>query len=107
MKGTVFIDSDLLFRYFAINPAKKLSYETTGTSGDASIDNIIRMMKSFAQEQQMVCLSELFIPARLCRSMHNAGRTDQLTHAYIFAGEYKTRPRPPCNKTLSKSREGA
>ncbi len=58
MKGTVFIDSDLLFRYFAINPAKKSSHETTGTSGDNSIDNIIKMMKSFAQKQQMVCLSD-------------------------------------------------
>ncbi len=66
MNILVFIDSDILFSFFALNKEKKENFDRTGTTGDNNLDLIINLISEIENKEQIICLSEMSILEILC-----------------------------------------
>lgn len=66
MKELVFIDSDILFSFFAINEDKKKRYIDTGKTGDPDLDKIMNLIKEIESANQIICISEISTLELLC-----------------------------------------
>lgn len=62
----VFIDSDLLFRYFAISGEKKTLYDDSGSTGNEDLDTVIALFQQIEDANQYVCISEFSILELVC-----------------------------------------
>ena len=66
MKSLIFIDSDILFSFFALNKQKKENFERDGTTGDDNLDVVINLIDEIENNEQIICLSEISILEILC-----------------------------------------
>jgi hypothetical protein len=53
----IFIDTDILFSFFAINQEKLNQFENEGTTGDKYLDAVLSLIKKIEQEEQKICIS--------------------------------------------------
>jgi predicted nucleic acid-binding protein len=66
MTETVFIDSDILFRYFAISEEKLSLFNSSGTIGVHDLDAALFLLKEIEQNEQYLCISEYSILELIC-----------------------------------------
>ena len=66
MKSLIFIDSDILFTFFAINNEKEKNFIKNGTTGDIALDIIIKLIIEIEEKNQIICLSEFSILEIIC-----------------------------------------
>jgi len=52
MNEWVFIDSDILVRFFAINREKRQTYESKGSTGDRDLDDALNLVKIIENNKQ-------------------------------------------------------
>lgn len=62
----IFIDTDILFSFFAINQDKFNQFENEGTTGDKFLDTVLSLIKEIEQEEQKICISEISILELAC-----------------------------------------
>jgi predicted nucleic acid-binding protein len=62
----IFIDTDILFSFFAINQEKLNQFENEGTTGDKYLDAVLSLIKKIEQEEQKICISEISILELAC-----------------------------------------
>ncbi len=55
MNKLIFIDSDILFSFFAINKDKKKKYLKTGTTGNTKLDLIMNMIEKIEETKEIIC----------------------------------------------------
>lgn len=61
LKILVFIDSDILFSFFAINPDKQKKFEHNGSTGDQELDEILNLISEIESKDERICISEFSI----------------------------------------------
>lgn len=66
MKPLIFIDTDILFTFFAINNEKKNIFIDTGTTGNNDIDAVLNLIKSIESKGQIICMSDFSILELVC-----------------------------------------
>lgn len=66
MNSLIFIDSDILFSFFALNKQKKENFERDGMTGDDNFDIIINLIEEIENNELIICLSEISILEILC-----------------------------------------
>jgi len=66
MEKTVFIDSDILFQFFALNKKKREKYYDIGTTGDKDLDLIVELIEEIERNNQKIMISEISILEILC-----------------------------------------
>lgn len=66
MERKIFIDSDILFQFFAINKVKEQNFFNLGTTGDNDLDQIMKLIQEIEKNDQAIYLSEFSILEILC-----------------------------------------
>ena len=61
-----FIDTDILFRFFAINSEKYELYKKNGTTNVKDLDKAINLFEIIQEENQNICISEISILELIC-----------------------------------------
>ncbi len=64
--SSVFLDSDILFRYFAISEEKRKQYDINKTTGNVDLDAAIQLVQRIDELGQYICLSEFSILELIC-----------------------------------------
>ena len=83
----VFIDTDILFRYFAINNEKFQKFLSEGTTGKIDLDNAIKIFQSIEENNQHLCVSEITILELICtlKRLNNPKIQDIINSIYQIA----------------------
>jgi len=66
MQETIFIDSDILFMFFALNEEKINNFHSSGTTGNLELDGIINLINEIESKNQVIYLSEFSILEIVC-----------------------------------------
>ena len=66
MKELTFLDSDILFSFFAINEDKIKSYNSSGTTGNIELDAILSLVNQLEKNKEIICISEFSILELIC-----------------------------------------
>jgi len=66
METLIFIDSDILFSFFALSKEKMEIFDKTGTTGNNNLDTIINLISEIENKEQIICLSEISILEIVC-----------------------------------------
>ncbi|MHA1661406.1 MAG: hypothetical protein ACTSUT_20100 [Promethearchaeota archaeon] len=66
MTSSVFIDSDILFNFLAINPEKKEKYKSQGTTGNPQLDRIIKEVIQILKEDKSLTISDFSVLELIC-----------------------------------------
>lgn len=66
MKPLIFIDSDILFSFFAISSEKQKNFIETGTTGNIALDIILNLINEIEEKSHIICLSEFSILEIIC-----------------------------------------
>jgi predicted nucleic acid-binding protein len=59
LKKCVFIDTDILFSFFALNKEKREIFENNGSTGDQDLDKILKIIFEIEENKETICISEL------------------------------------------------
>ncbi len=62
----MFIDSDILFSFFAINQEKFKRFEKNKTTGDKDLDIILTLIQEIELNNHLICISEFSILELVC-----------------------------------------
>lgn len=62
----IFIDSDILFSFFAINQEKIKNFKENQTTGDQELDTILNLIEEIEKKKQIICISEFSILELVC-----------------------------------------
>ncbi len=63
---SVFLDSDILFRYFAISEEKRKLYNKNKTTGNGDLDAAIGLIQRIDELEQFICISEFSLLELIC-----------------------------------------
>jgi len=66
MTKLTFIDSDILFSFFAINKEKENKYFETGSIDNEDLDSIMKLIEEIESNNETICLSEISVLEILC-----------------------------------------
>lgn len=66
MQELTFLDSDILFSFFAINEDKIKNYNSSGTTGNNELDVILMVVNQIEMNKNIICLSEFSILELIC-----------------------------------------
>jgi len=66
MQELTFLDSDILFSFFAINEDKIKNYISSGTTGNIELDVILTVVNQIEKNKEIICLSEFSILELVC-----------------------------------------
>ena len=66
MTSSVFLDSDILFNFLAINPEKKEKYKSQGTTGNPQLDRIIKAVIKILEKEGTLNLSDFSVLELIC-----------------------------------------
>jgi len=66
MNPLVFIDSDILFSFFAISDEKRKNFVETGTTRNNDLDIILNLIEEIENYNQIICISEFSILEITC-----------------------------------------
>lgn len=64
--NTVFVDTDILFKYFAIRPEKMDRFKESGTTNLQELDDVLTLLLEIETKNQIICLSEFSILELIC-----------------------------------------
>lgn len=62
----IFIDSDILFSFFAINQEKIKNFKESQTTGDQDLDIILNLIEDIEKKKQIIRISEFSILELVC-----------------------------------------
>ncbi len=62
----IFIDSDILFSFFAINQEKIKNFKENQTTGNQDLDIILNLIEDIEKKKQKICISEFSILELVC-----------------------------------------
>ncbi len=62
----IFIDSDILFSFFAISQEKVKNFKETNTTGDQDLDIILHLIEEIEKKNQIIYISEFSILELVC-----------------------------------------
>ena len=60
-KTLIFVDTDLLFSFFAINNEKLMKYREEGTTDDEKLDIVLGVISNIEDNKDIICISEISI----------------------------------------------
>ena len=66
MTSSVFIDTDILFNFLAINPEKKELFKSQGTTGNPQLDNVLKEITKILEKEDTLAISEFSILELIC-----------------------------------------
>ena len=66
MRELTFLDSDILFSFFAINENKIKSYNSSGTTENVELDAILSLINQIEKNKEIICLSEFSVLELIC-----------------------------------------
>lgn len=66
MDTLVFVDTDILFSFFALNKEKMKKFQTKGSSGSEELDKIISIVMDIEKNNKILCISEFSILELIC-----------------------------------------
>ncbi|TFG19977.1 MAG: PIN domain-containing protein [Promethearchaeota archaeon] len=66
MTTSVFLDSDILFNFLAINPEKKEKYISQGTTGNSQLDRIIKAVMKILEKEGTLSISNFSVLELIC-----------------------------------------
>lgn len=99
MNEPVFIDSDVLVRFLAINQEKKQLFDSTGTTGVQDLDNALSLVKDIEANKQVIIFSEVSILEILCYLKRF--NSDKKIPA-VLTNIYKIGPVQPVDSLITK-----
>ena len=82
MQELTFLDSDILFSFFAINEDKIKNYNSSGTTGNIELDVILTVVNQIEKNKEIICLSEFSILELICSL--NRFNSVQLIHKFLL-----------------------
>jgi hypothetical protein len=99
MKELTFLDSDILFSFFAINEDKIKSYNSSGTTGNIELDAILSLVNQLEKNKEIICISEFSILELVCtlNRLNGSHKT-----AYILSKIYQISDVLPLNDLMIK-----
>ncbi len=66
MDEVAFIDTDILFRYFAISDKKRALFFSHGSTGIKDLDHVMNLIQEIEKNNQYPCISEYSILELIC-----------------------------------------
>lgn len=89
MKESVFIDSDILFRNFAISRDKLALFNESGSTGIKSLDDTLILIKRIEDERQNLCISEFSLLELICilNRLHSAPKIPRVLERLRLTSE--------------------
>jgi len=66
MTYSIFLDSDLLFNFLAINPEKKEKFKSQGTTGNLQLDQIIKAVIKILEKEGTLNISDFSVLELIC-----------------------------------------
>ena len=84
-----FVDTDILFRYFAINSKKYEDFCKNGTSGHVDIDNSLNVFQKIGDDNSILLLSEHTILELVCtlQRMNSSTKIPKIINQIYKIGE--------------------
>lgn len=79
MQELTFLDSDILFSFFAINEDKIKNYISSGTTGNIELDVILTVVNQIEKNKEIICLSEFSILELIC-SLNRLNSSHKTAH---------------------------